>query len=1023
MHRLLIGFALLLLILPAAAPYGGNDVPRTNDLVPHLHRAFALEQAITTQGTLWPRWSAELVHGYGYPVFNFFPSLSHLLIVALHALGMGLTTAYRLAVAIHFWLAAGGAYTLGRRLGGHAPAGYATAVAYVYAPYLLYDAHVRGSPPELQALALLPWLVVALLWCATPSPHPTITYQRTAVAALVFAATFLSHYAFLFQLALPLGVWLLLWPLVQGGLRPSHTPRLQVPITNYQLLRTNYLPPLTALLWGGLLVAFFALPALAEQSATRADLSISQGYTYEANFLAWGDMVAWPQFPADPALVNPPVVRPLPLPALAWVVLLGLLGWGRWPATTRRAVGVWTAVLGTTIFMASPASDWLWANLPLLHLTLYPWRMWGMASVATAGLVATVWPSQLAASRQLWLATLYTATLFLPALPWLYPPREPIPAQLTQADVSEAEVPPYFIGTTTLGEFLPVGVATLPDTAAQQQALIATGNPDRLSPQAGVTAVRLVDTPTDAHYTLQASQPVTLTYHQFYFPGWQATLNGRPVPLVPSTPHGLITLAVPAGEHELHLWFGATAVRRLGAIISGLACLTAVAVLLWPHPQTTPKPLTSPLSPVTFHFALPPAALILLWLFFTYVETPLRRPTLLPDGVLGQPAIAPLDFAGELRLLSYSFSADTLTADEPLQVTLFWQPQRPLGVAYAVGVQLVDENGLLWSELETARPSDWRFVAGPEPWPLDGYRMDPYLVRFLDGAPPQTYLVRVGLVRQDTGQTVASHTLGTVAIRQPSRGARPLEAGLTSHPDLPALLGSKLDRPAARPGDPVRVTLLWGIEEAMPPAERFTLALRDEAGKVWWSAERPIATQPRATWQAGQRWRAETVLRLPAHLPTGNYEWEAAVAGQTIPLHPFAITAPERAFAPPPSGYPLEAAVGEVATLLGANLSEAEGQLQVELIWRAEQEMSTSYHVFVHLLAVGGDGQPLAQADGEPSGWARPTTGWLPPEIIRDRHTISLPRPWGEGLVLAVGLYDPETGERVGQVVIEPVAR
>lgn len=1026
MHRLVIILALLLLILPAASPYFGAGVPRTNDLFPHLHRTFAFGQALEWGGSLWPRWSAELVHGYGYPVFNFFPSLSHLLIYAIHKLGLGLTNAYRLGVGIHLFVAAGGAYLLGRELShGRVLAGYAAASAYIYSPYLLYDAHVRGAPPELQALALLPWLLLGLMQVG----QEKWVWRRAAVVALLFAATFLSHYAFLFQLTIPLGVWLVLWTVEQGRgeqrgkaegerVRGGARKNYQLPITNYSLLATQLL----ALLWGGLLVAFFALPALVEQPATRANLSISQGYTYEQNFLSLGDLVAWPAFPADPALINPPVVRSLPLISLAWVVLLAVVGWRTFSAANRRHIVLWTAVLLTTLFFATPTSRWLWANLPLLHLTLYPWRMLGMTSLATAALIALVWPSHQEGKVAKYLTLLFAATLLLSTTPWLYPPREPIAEQITQENVSRAEVPPLFIGTTTLGEFLPLSVTELPDTAAQREALIATGNPDRLQIPTGVTAVRLAANPTDARYALQANQPVTLTYNQFYFPGWQATLNGNPIPLIPSIPHGLITLALPAGAHELHLWFGATAVRRLGEGISGVALLAAVAVLLWSQLHAKAEKVEpSHVSPFTSYILLPPALLILLWLLITLVDTPLRRPTLLAEGVLGQPSITPIDFAGELRLLSYTLSATELAADAPLLVTLFWQPQRPIGLDYAIGLQLLDANGLLWSEPETARPPDWRFVAGDDPWPLNGYRMDPYLIRFLDGAPPQTYGLLVGLVRKDTGQTVASHTIATVTITEASQGARPLEPALTPRhtPTNPRLLGSKLDRATARPGDPLRVTLLWEVGDGQPTAETFSLHLRDEAGVSWWQAKHPITTLPLSQWQTGYRWRSETLLRLPAHLSTGVYQWEAAVGDQTVWLETIALIAPERQFASPNMAYVLDAPMGAVATLLGANLTEQNDTVQVELIWRAEAETETSYHVFIHLLAKGGDGRPVAQADGEPVNWSRATTGWLPPEIITDLHTISLPADI-PAYTLMVGLYDPATGERLGTAQIEP---
>ena len=82
------------------------------------------------------------------------------------------------------------------------------------------------------------------------------------------------------------------------------------------------------------------------------------------------------------------------------------------------------------------------------------------------------------------------------------------------------------------------------------------------------------------------------------------------------------------------------------------------------------------------------------------------------------------------------------------------------------------------------------------------------------------------------------------------------------------------------------------------------------------------------------------------------------------------------------------------------------------LVWRAEAEMETSYRVFLHL--VGPDGKLVAQSDGEPANWTRPTTGWLPGEVVLDERVLYVPAdaPPGE-YVLRCGLYDLATGERL----------
>ena len=87
---------LALLCLPAVHPYLGGEVPRTNDLAMHVYRAFELEQLLRA-GTLFPSWGPHLVHGYGYPIYNYFAYLSHYLITLVNLItGSGYLWAYRL---------------------------------------------------------------------------------------------------------------------------------------------------------------------------------------------------------------------------------------------------------------------------------------------------------------------------------------------------------------------------------------------------------------------------------------------------------------------------------------------------------------------------------------------------------------------------------------------------------------------------------------------------------------------------------------------------------------------------------------------------------------------------------------------------------------------------------------------------------------------------------------------------------------------------------------------------------------
>ena len=86
--------------------------------------------------------------------------------------------------------------------------------------------------------------------------------------------------------------------------------------------------------------------------------------------------------------------------------------------------------------------------------------------------------------------------------------------------------------------------------------------------------------------------------------------------------------------------------------------------------------------------------------------------------------------------------------------------------------------------------------------------------------------------------------------------------------------------------------------------------------------------------------------------------------------------------------------------------------LAATLTWRATRPPPADYHVFLHLLNAAG--QIVAQSDGQPVHWTRPTSTWPPDEAIADPYALSLPPDLPPGAYTLIGgLYRPDTGERL----------
>ena len=91
-------------------------------------------------------------------------------------------------------------------------------------------------------------------------------------------------------------------------------------------------------------------------------------------------------------------------------------------------------------------------------------------------------------------------------------------------------------------------------------------------------------------------------------------------------------------------------------------------------------------------------------------------------------------------------------------------------------------------------------------------------------------------------------------------------------------------------------------------------------------------------------------------------------------------------------------------------------EVAVALRWQVKEAPGRDLTTFVHL----GDPAepPLAQGDSPPLGGDYPTRLWAAGEVIDDAYTLAIPQDLPPGRYpVHIGLYDPETGERLPLIV------
>ena len=185
------------------------------------------------------------------------------------------------------------------------------------------------------------------------------------------------------------------------------------------------------------------------------------------------------------------------------------------------------------------------------------------------------------------------AGLFFYSLTWTFSAGPPAPATASVRDLDGYERSSGQLGTTSTGEFLPLGVTQLPDPRGLEGAYALHSVIERLGPLPAGVAVESQDASlTSAQAVLTALAPAQLTFDFFDFPGWQATVDGQPAPIIPSQPNGLITITVPTGRHSVQVVFGNTPLRTtataLSFIAAGLLAIIASGRLPLPGFAATP---------------------------------------------------------------------------------------------------------------------------------------------------------------------------------------------------------------------------------------------------------------------------------------------------------------------------------------------------------------------------------------------------------------------------------------------------
>lgn len=229
------------------------------------------------------------------------------------------------------------------------------------------------------------------------------------------------------------------------------------------------------------------------------------------------------------------------------------------------------------------------------------------------------------------------------------------------------------------------------------------------------------------------------------------------------------------------------------------------------------------------------------------------------------------------------------------------------------------------------------------------------------------------------------------------------------------------------PGGVLEVDIGWGTARSLTQDFSLEISLASNEGTTAESRVYALSSDwPTSNWPANALVWGYYPFHVSTSLPRGTYAVELALVdavtaekvGHSMLAGEVRVPRTRCVFPVPPGATSVNSVFGDALRLLGYRLLRQGDELEITLYWRSEQRMETDYKIFVHVFEPTTKA-PVAQDDSMPKRWAHPTTLWAPGERVADVIPVSLKGvPQGEYGV-AVGVYDPQTMERLPVVGAE----
>lgn len=533
----------LVLILPAARFLFGPGYFNMHDDL-QVMRIFEMEKCFA-DGQIPCRWAPDMAWGYGQAMFNFYSAFPYYLGVLIRMVTpLSIMGTVLLLFLISLIGAAAGMYLLAREFWGRT-GGILAAILYTYAPYHALDIFIRGALAESFALAILPFV-----WLAIYKVIKNPTFGRVSALALALSALFTTHNVSSLIYAPFTAIWAAFW------------------VISLKKWRAILDLGLSGLLGMGL-SAFFLFPNLVEQGLIQKEFLTIDYSDFRAHFVTIRQLFLDRSWGHGPSIFGPKdeisfqigwphwwLIAPLGLIALVWyrkkktkllsLILVGLLGLSL-----------------SSAFLTHSRSTPIWLKIPIMAFIQFPWRFLGLTifALSFAG-GALAYQSKFKYKFK----NFFVAVIILVIIVFNYKYFEPWNRSYKVTDEEKLSGVAFELQQkSAILDYLPKTAPIAPKEDAPDTPVVVAGEGKTLN---------YTKRSNSFFFDAEIYQDAQIQIPVMYFPGWVVISRGKTIPSKPTGDYGVITISLPEGKHVIQGRFQNTPVRSIGNAVTVLSLLT-----------------------------------------------------------------------------------------------------------------------------------------------------------------------------------------------------------------------------------------------------------------------------------------------------------------------------------------------------------------------------------------------------------------------------------------------------------------